>query len=242
MARYVEESEIRRMIIRRGWMDEKTLAESSVVDDLPAADVRENVKKPIPGYEGLYSVDNMGRVFIDKTGKIMKQQLTNNGRKTVGLYKNGAYKTMFVHRLVAFAFIDNPDNLPCINHKDEDPTNNFVENLEWCTHKYNNSYGTAPKRRARKLRGRKRPDYVRENMKVKMKAYQNSEKGNGRPVVLLETGETFTSVCDAAEKFGINEATIRRSCQRKTAHGRNGKTFRYVEDLNCGAEMEMSDT
>ena len=58
----------------------------------------------------------------------------------MSLCKNGKIKAFLVHRLVAEAFIPNPDNLPCINHKDENPKNNQVENLEWCTYKYNNEY------------------------------------------------------------------------------------------------------
>ena len=208
----------------------------SVLFEFPSADVRENVRKPIPGYEGLYEVDECGRVFSSKTGEQKKQTITDTGYKVVSLYKDGKYKHIKVHRAVAMAFIENPDNLPFINHKDEDKTNNFVENLEWCTCEYNANYGTARKRQAKKILGRKRPDYVRKNMSEKMKAYQNSEAGNGKPVMCLETGEQFTSISDAAERLGISEGTIRQSCHRKTKKGRNGYTFRFI-DPNCGADM-----
>ena len=58
---------------------------------------------------------------------------------------------MLVHRVVADAFIPNPNNYPCINHKDENPANNKVENLEWCTYKYNNNYGTFAERRRKTM-------------------------------------------------------------------------------------------
>ena len=64
----------------------------------------------------------------------------------VGLYKNGKAQLFLVHRLVAQSFIPNPNRLSEINHKDENPLNNCVENLEWCTHKYNVNYGTRNKR------------------------------------------------------------------------------------------------
>ena len=99
--------------------------------------------KPVVGYEGLYEVSNWGRVKSLKFGKerILKQSI-RHGYYIVSLWKNGKGKTYSVHRLVAEAFIDNPDNLPCVNHKDENKQNNVVSNLEWCTHEYNNTYGT----------------------------------------------------------------------------------------------------
>lgn len=86
-----------------------------------------------------YSIKYKNKVFRD--GIILKQNLTAKGYLTVSLYNNGKPKRFTVHRLVGGAFISNPNNLPQINHKDEDKTNNCVENLEWCTQQYNNIYG-----------------------------------------------------------------------------------------------------
>ena len=93
-------------------------------------------------YTGLYQVSNLGRVRSlgnDKTRKerILKPKINNKGYLQVILCKNGKVKTFLVHRLVATAFIPNPDNLPVVNHRDENPLNNCVDNLEWCTQKYN---------------------------------------------------------------------------------------------------------
>lgn len=106
--------------------------------------------KPIPGYED-YEVSNLGRVRSLKYGKIriLKPGKTK-GYLHVILYKNCTSKWFKVHRLVAMAFIPNPDNLPMINHKDENPGNNAVSNLEWCDASYNNSYGTLPERQSQK--------------------------------------------------------------------------------------------
>lgn len=107
--------------------------------------------RTIPGYEGLYEVSNTGRVrSLDRydsrncfrKGKVLSPVKSNIGYLLVSLCCNGKYKGFTVHRLVAQAFIPNPDNLPEINHKDEDKTNNSVENLEWCDRKYNNNYGS----------------------------------------------------------------------------------------------------
>ena len=109
--------------------------------------------KPVVGYEGLYEVSNWGRVKSLKFGKekILKPQKDKDGYLCVTLYKNNNQCQFKVHRLVAEAFIDNSDNLPCVNHKDECKTNNIVSNLEWCDRKYNVNYGSRNKRAAEKL-------------------------------------------------------------------------------------------
>lgn len=94
-----------------------------------------------------YEVSNMGQVkslSYRKTGKerILKPQKTKFGYLRNQLSNNSKGKWFLVHRLVALTFLENPLNLPCVNHKDEDKENNHIDNLEWCTHEYNNNYGT----------------------------------------------------------------------------------------------------
>ena len=111
--------------------------------------------RPIEGYEGLYEVSNLGRVrSLDRyikysngnihlhKGKMLSPTKDTVGYLKVGLYCNGKYKMFSVHRLVAQAFIPNPDNLPQVNHRDENPSNDNVDNLEWCDAKYNLNYGS----------------------------------------------------------------------------------------------------
>ena len=95
----------------------------------------------IKGYEN-YDVTCSGEVINTSTGRALKPVKDKDGYLFVNLYKNGRPKIFKVHRLVAETFIPNPNNLPCVNHKDENKTNNTVENLEWCTHEYNINYGT----------------------------------------------------------------------------------------------------
>jgi len=99
--------------------------------------------KDIEGYEGLYQVSDQGRVRNVMTGRILKVQPTRNYRH-VSLCKEGEYNSYLVHRLVAKAFIFNPNpkEYDQINHKDEDPSNNRADNLEWCSSEYNLTYGT----------------------------------------------------------------------------------------------------
>ena len=103
--------------------------------------------RSIIDYEGIYEVSNMGRVrsiVADEhyRARILKPALNLHGYLFVNLYKNGKGKSKTIHRLVAKAFIPNPDNFPEVNHKDEDKANNCSNNLEWCDRQYNSSYGT----------------------------------------------------------------------------------------------------
>lgn len=115
----------------------------------------DEIWKPIVGYEGRYEVSNKGRVRslnFRNTGKFGIRRLfqDSNGYPILALYDGKSHKRERVHRLVARAFIPNPNNYPEINHKDENKSNNHVDNLEWCTSKYNTNYGTSIERRARK--------------------------------------------------------------------------------------------
>ena len=98
--------------------------------------------KDVVGYEGLYAVTSCGKVWSYRNEKFLKPRDNGNGYLFVNLYKNGGYKPKQIHRLVAEAYIPNPDNLPQVNHKDENKANNCLQNLEWCDAKYNSNYGT----------------------------------------------------------------------------------------------------
>ena len=105
----------------------------------------EEIWKDIDGYEGLYQISNLGNVkSLNYCGRGYAKNLTpkcnNSGRLWVELRGRGNPKQMLIHRLVGMAFIPNPNNYPQINHIDENPKNNRVENLEWCTGSYNIQY------------------------------------------------------------------------------------------------------
>lgn len=98
--------------------------------------------KPVVGYEDLYFVSNLGRIYGIKRKRLISICLRKDGYTKVGLYKNGIRTHFGVHRLVAQAFIENPCNFPQVNHIGENKTNNSVDNLEWCTAKQNMNHGT----------------------------------------------------------------------------------------------------
>jgi hypothetical protein len=89
--------------------------------------------KPIRGYEDIYSIDADGNVYSYHTNRVIKTKTAKNGYKIICLHKNGKRKWLLVHRLVADAFIENPENKSQVNHKDLDKKNNSVNNLEWVT-------------------------------------------------------------------------------------------------------------
>lgn len=154
--------------------------------------------RPVVGYEGLYEVSNTGLVRNVVKGRFLKPGFDKNGYLKCVLSKDGKQKTIYIHRLVASAFIENPLDLPQVNHRDEDKTNNVADNLEWCTSKYNVNYGSAQDRRVQKnidngnYSGFKTADlkeygrlYMREyrkRNKEKIKEYndKNKEKINER--------------------------------------------------------------
>lgn len=127
--------------------------------------------RDIPGFEGLYEVSNLGQVRNTKRGTIVaasKDKRNYGSYMKISLWKNGKRYNFKVHRLQALAFIPNPDNLPEVNHKDENPDNNFIwvnpdgtvdfekSNLEWCSAKYNSNYGNHGKKLSRVLTNNKK--------------------------------------------------------------------------------------
>lgn len=142
--------------------------------------------KDIAGYEGLYQVSNLGNVKSKR--KILKP--IDGEYKKVGLSKNGIQNTLYIHRLVANAFLENSNNYTHINHKDENKHNNNVNNLEWCTNKYNINYGNAQKKKGKQ--------------QVRYKVAQINDNGD---IIKI-----WNSSREVAETLGLNIRTIRKSC------------------------------
>lgn len=164
--------------------------------------------KDIEGYEGLYQVSNMGRVkslerditCIAKVTSGHGANRTKYHRKEfimtpivsheyhyVTLCKDGVHRKDAVHRLVAKAFLQNPNNYPMVNHKNEIKSDNRAENLEWCTSQYNLSYGTHNKR-------------VSETLK---KNGTFAGKNNPRARKVICEGVVYDCIKDCGEKYGI---------------------------------------
>lgn len=146
--------------------------------------------KEIIGYEGWYWISNLGNV--KSKFRQLKPCINKDGYHVVNLCKENRMKTFNVHRLVALHFIDNPDNLPQVNHKDECKTNNCVTNLEWCTQQQNHDYGTRNERTGRS----------QMNKQGSKALLQYDLQGN----FIKE----FPSVSEASREFGKSQANISR--------------------------------
>lgn len=167
---------------------------------------------PVPGYELTHRISNEGEIMslnYNHTGKpkILKQSKDRYGYMMVTLYsrETKSVHSYKVHRLVAKAFIPNPYNFPDINHKDEDKTNNRVENLEWCNESYNQTYGT---RNERMIQTRINNHFI-------------------KPVLCVETGVVYQSSAEVQRTLGFWRGNISSACRGdlKTAYGYH---WRYV--------------
>lgn len=178
-----------------------------------------------------YMVSSLGRIKSlnyhgGRKEKILRPYNDGYGYLKIDIRENGVRKTYRIHRLVAYAFIPNIDQLPEINHRDEDKHNNVVTNLEWCTREYNINYGSRTKRasKARKGKycGKNSPNYGKHHS-------EETKKKMSKRVICLETGKIFYSETEASKQLEINRGNIASVCrgERKTA----GKlTFRFLEE------------
>ena len=173
------------------------------------------VWKDVAGYEGLYKVSNKGNIFsVERKnlrgrkigGRTLKPRYDKDGYLRVTLCKNGKQKTRFIHRLVAGAFVPNPNGYSEINHRDENKVNNYANNLEWCTRKHNVNHGTLIERSSQA-----------RSKKVK--------------AINIKTGEIvkFNSTHDAGRK-GYDQSSVAKACKGvfyASGHLYKGYEWRY---------------
>lgn len=158
----------------------------------------------IPGFKGLYSVSNLGRVYSIRTGRYLKPGDNGHGYLHVGLHRSGKVSRLYLHRLVAMEFVPNPFKKSEVNHIDGNKTNNAANNLEWLT--------------------------PSENQLHSRRVLSNWTGPPRKAVVCVETGAEFPSSHAAARALGIRQASISGVClgKQKTA----GKLhFKYKEEF-----------
>lgn len=181
----------------------------------------EEIWKDVVGYEGRYEVSSFGRIrsvgrYIERKNgiiiyaksKILKQQIKYGKgtltRYQVNLYDGSNNKMFLVSRIVAKAFIPNPNNLPQVNHIDEDPSNNHVENLEWCTEHYNMTYGT-------------RIERITKSLQKKINVYDL----NNNFIT------SFESIKEAAKELNCDNSCITKVCKGYEPYHK-GYIFKYA--------------
>ena len=173
----------------------------------------EEIWKPINGYEGLYEVSNLGRVKSlsklcgrsSRKDKLLKPCKNKGGYLSVILWKDGKIKKFLIHRLVAIAFLENSNNKPCINHIDCNPSNNCIDNLEWCTYSENTQYAY----KLGRMNRRKTP-IIAINLTTKEEIYLNSQQ-------------------EAARQLNLYEPNINNVLKGKCKRAGN-YTFKYIDE------------
>jgi len=159
--------------------------------------------RTIAGYEGLYEVSNSGNIRSLYSGRVLKPNDNGTGYMIITLNNHGR-KSFLVHRLVAIAFIDNPLNLPKVNHKDGIKRNCFSSNLEWCTQKYNVQHSITELGKDRKNTNKDKVGALNWNSK---RVYQYNKQGN-----LINS---FGSTTEAFRHTGIDFSSIQKVCLGK---------------------------
>ena len=191
--------------------------------------INKEIWKDIKGYEGYYQVSNFGRIKNVRRGTLKKPQNNGRGYRYVQLKLNGSYHNFYIHRLVPQAFLPNPDNLPEINHKDEDKSNNCVDNLEWCSSKYNANFGN------RNNLVRKTLEKNREENKkvVGKKIYKKNFNGfHGSKTIFVldtETGKwtTYFSKKEIMDTLHVSAEAIRKQLNSTVKNPR--VKYRFVD-------------
>lgn len=195
--------------------------------------------RTIKNYEGLYEVSDTGivrsldRYILCKNGseqffpgKVLQPYTDKLGYKFVSLSKHSCPVSYPIHRLVAQTFIPNPDNFPEVNHKDFNPGNNSVNNLEWCDRKYNVNYS--------RLAGR---------LKKSEKDILRLQEINCKPVYCFETDTVYTSRKQASQILGVSTDAILTSIEKQGRLSSRGVPikYRFIDVSELSSKSEFAD-
>ena len=200
------------------------------------------------GYDG-YEVSSLGRVkSLERTiirnnnkklplsEKILKPTKNKDGYLYINLCKDGKRKMFTVHRLVCLTFLENPLNLPCINHKDENKENNHISNLEFCTYQYNNSYGTKPERLSKAHKGKQLSEEHKRKLSTTKKGKNHPMFGKISPkripILQFTKDMVFVKEFDSAKSASIELNIIRENiiaCCKNKRKSAGGYIWKYKE-------------
>lgn len=198
----------------------------------------EEIWKDIHGYEGLYQISNLGNVktlhygqkvsnnhWKETSSRLLKQKTSTSGYQRVELYKKDSRKCFYVHRLVAMAFLDNPENKPQINHKDGNKLNNCVDNLEWATSSENLKHAAQTGLRINPMLGKK-----------------GKKSPLAKPVIQYDLDGNFVaywhSVADVARAFNTKITTI-CACTNGRHKSSKGYIWKYYDGNNISMKIEV---
>lgn len=189
--------------------------------------------KPVKDYEGLYEISSLGRVKslnYKGTGKekILKNTEHSNGYLIVGLAKNGKYKLFYVHKLVAEAFIPNPEGKPCIDHINTIKNDNRIENLRWVTHEENSNNSLTKKKMSENHK-----EQTGENNHMYGRIGENNPKSKLIVQINPNTNEvlnTYSGISEAARQTRFSRSNISACCNNKYLRPGNNiyKGFKWM--------------
>ena len=193
----------------------------------------QEIWKDIKGFEGMYQVSNLGRVRsvdrFDSIGRLQKgniKAIRDNGKgyKTVNLHKDNKDKKCRVHRLVATAFIENPDNKPEVHHIDSDRSNNKLENLQWVTSKENNNFPEHIESM------KKNPNWLKTRKSAVAKATEKAIVVNSRRTKFTrgDVSLEFSSLAEGARQLGLDRSRCAKVANGKRKHT-HGYKVEYVQ-------------
>lgn len=170
---------------------------------------------PVIGYEREYLVSQNGEVYSIKSNKLLKPYTDKNGYQIVGLFHKGKQKKYKIHRIVAMAYLPNPNNYIQVNHKDENPANNCASNLEWCNCEYNINYGNRNNKVAISLKNNK------EKYRRKIACFDKS-------MSLVKVYPSLRSV----EEDGFNHGAVYSMCNGKNRYkSYKGFIWKYADEI-----------
>lgn len=172
--------------------------------------MRKEIWKNIKGFENIYQISNYGNIKNIKKNILIKPFISKKTKYyQIDLCKNGHKKRYSIHRLVAQAFISNPNNFPQVNHKDENKQNNRYDNLEWCTAKYNSNYGTCKQRIGIKSSQKKHTYETKQKI----------SKALSKPIIQYSKNNTFIkewgSAYEVQRKLRISKSNVNECCNNK---------------------------
>jgi len=163
--------------------------------------------KNVTGFDGYYVSDD-GKVWSEKSKRFLKSSLCNSGYKMISLCVNGMCKRMSIHRMVASAYIDNPENKRTVNHIDGDKTNNHVDNLEWATYKENSTHSI-------RVLGNPKPPT--------MKGKFGHDHNRSKEVFLFDANglfiKNFGSISEAGRELNVPVSSVHYCCSNRTSVG-----------------------
>ena len=183
--------------------------------------------KPVKGYEDKYLVSSYGRVLSLYTNSLRYAYVDSRGYHFIILCKDGKRSNKCVHRLVAKAFIPNPNNYPCVDHIDTNPSNNCVENLRWCTHKMNCANPISQQKR-------------RENPSI---TSTKNNPINSIPIVRIgKDGDVKTYPSQSeAQRDGFRQSKVNECCRGKK-HTHNGYRWMYLSDYETSLNQQCQSS